>query len=98
MTSYKVKYRKSFQKSARGLAKTVREQLKEEIPHLVVDPYSGKKLKGDLSGEFSWRFSDYRIIYQIVDTPEPTVDLLLVSHRRNVYQLLRRLLLLLLSL
>ena len=29
------------------------------------DPYKGKMLKGDLTGVWSWRFSKYRILYEI---------------------------------
>lgn len=98
MTSYEIRFRKSFQRSVRRLDKAVQERLKQEISRLVENPYSGKRLKAALSGQFSWRFGDYRIIYAITEDPEPTVDLLLVSHRKNVYGLLRRLLSLLLNL
>ena len=54
----------------------------EEV--IVKDPYSGKKLKGKYSGLFSYRFSDYRIIYEIRQE-KLLVVVLRIRHRKNVY-------------
>jgi mRNA interferase RelE/StbE len=48
------------------------------------DPYSGKQLKGKYSGLFSYRFSDYRIIYEIKQKAL-TIVILRIRHRKNVY-------------
>jgi len=54
----------------------------EEV--IAKDPYSGKKLKGRYSGLFSYRFADYRIIYEIRQK-KLLVVVLRVRHRKNVY-------------
>ena len=54
----------------------------EEV--IAKDPYSGKELKGKYSGLFSYRFSDYRIIYEIRQK-ELLIVVLRVRHRKNVY-------------
>ena len=54
----------------------------EEV--IAKDPYSGKQLKGKYSGLFSYRFSDYRIIYEIRQK-KLLVVVLRVRHRKNVY-------------
>jgi mRNA interferase RelE/StbE len=54
----------------------------EEV--IVKDPYSGKKLKGKYSGLFSYRFADYRIIYEIRQE-KLLVVVLRIRHRKNVY-------------
>jgi mRNA interferase RelE/StbE len=54
----------------------------EEV--IAKDPYSGKKLKGRYSGLFSYRFSDYRIIYEIIEK-KLLVVVLRIRHRKNVY-------------
>ena len=54
----------------------------EEV--IAKDPYSGKKLRGKYSGLFSYRFSDYRIIYEIKQK-KLLVVVLRVRHRKNVY-------------
>ena len=47
-------------------------------------PYSGKKLKGKYSGLISYRFSDYRIIYEIIKQ-KLLIVILRTRHRINVY-------------
>jgi len=57
-------------------------QLIENV--IAKDPYSGKKLKGKYSGLFSYRFSDYRVIYEIREQ-KATIVVLRIRHRKNVY-------------
>jgi mRNA interferase RelE/StbE len=57
-------------------------QLIETI--IAQDPYSGKQLKGKYSGLFSYRFSDYRIIYELKQKAL-TIVILRIRHRKNVY-------------
>ena len=54
----------------------------EEV--IVKDPFSGKKLKGKYSGLYSYRFSEYRIIYEI-GQQKLLVIILRIRHRKNVY-------------
>jgi mRNA interferase RelE/StbE len=54
----------------------------EEV--IVKDPYTGKKLKGKYSGLFSYRFSDYRIIYEIIQQ-KLLIVILRIRHRKDVY-------------
>jgi mRNA interferase RelE/StbE len=51
---------------------------------LAKDPYLGKQLKGEYSGLFSYRFSDYRIVYEIIEKAISIV-VLRIGHRKNVY-------------
>ena len=48
------------------------------------DPYSGKALAGRYKGLFSWRFSSYRVVYEIVEK-RLLIVVLRVSHRKDVY-------------
>ena len=50
----------------------------------VDGPYKGKALKGELSGLFSLRVGDYRVIYWI-NEKEGIVWLIDVGHRKRVY-------------
>ena len=54
----------------------------EEV--IAKDPYAGKKLTGKYSGLFSYRFSDYRIIYEIIQE-KLLVVVLRIRHRKDVY-------------
>ncbi len=49
------------------------------------DPYLGKPLRGELSGKWSLRVGDYRVIYKI-DEQEKILTLLNVGHRKAVYK------------
>jgi len=49
------------------------------------DPYLGKPLRGELSGKWSLRVGDYRVIYKI-DEQEKSLTLLNVGHRKAVYK------------
>jgi mRNA interferase RelE/StbE len=51
---------------------------------LAVNPYTGKKLIGDLSEFWRLRVGDYRVIYSINDKMV-TVEVIKISHRKDVY-------------
>ena len=55
------------------------------VAELEENPRLGKPLRGPLSGRWSLRVGDHRVIY-IVDDEEPSVVLLDVQHRRSVYR------------
>lgn len=48
------------------------------------DPYSGKPLTGQYKGLYSYRFSDFRIIYEIIKE-RIVVVILRIRHRKDVY-------------
>jgi mRNA interferase RelE/StbE len=61
------------------------ERIINAIRSLADEPYQGKKLKAELTGQYSLRVGTYRIIYQVLK------DRLLVwvidlGHRREVYR------------
>ena len=67
------------------LDRTVVKQAFELIEKVIAkDPFSGKKLKGKYAGLLSYRFSDYRIIYEIRQQ-KLFVVILRIRHRKNVY-------------
>ena len=51
---------------------------------LGADPYIGKRLQGERQQEWSYRVSDYRIIYKI-KVRELIVLIIDVGHRQGVY-------------
>jgi mRNA interferase RelE/StbE len=53
--------------------------------HLAQDPINhGEPLVYDYQGLYRYRFSDYRVIYEIKET-ELIILVLKVAHRREVY-------------
>ena len=55
------------------------------IETLKSDPYQGKSLKGKLSGDYSLRIGEYRIIYTI-EKNVLTVYIIDLGHRREIYR------------
>ena len=51
---------------------------------IAQNPYDAKALKGQYKGLYSYRFSNFRIIYEIIEK-KITVVVLRVRHRKNVY-------------
>jgi mRNA interferase RelE/StbE len=49
------------------------------------DPHAGKALAGRYKGLYSWRFSSYRVVYEIHEK-RLVIVVLRVSHRKDVYE------------
>ena len=67
-----------------------REQLEHGLDELSQVPHTGKALKGELNGYWSFRVGVYRIIYAIRNK-EVVVEVLRIHHRKEVYEKVRRL-------
>jgi len=72
---------KELKKLDRSAVKRAFELIEDVI---AKDPYSGKKLKGKYEGLFSYRFLDYRIVYEI-QKRKLIVIVFRIRHRKNVY-------------
>jgi toxin YoeB len=82
-------YGKSFLKSAKKLPFKGQKKLADLIFLLQKNPFNPllhtKSLSGPLSGLYSFRITrDWRVIFQFLD--ENTIKLLLVGHRKDIYQ------------
>lgn len=75
---------RTFQKNFRKLPGNIRARVKDVLNDIYLDPQAGKKLSGELEGEYSLRIGAYRIIYFI--DKERNVWLETVRHRKDVYQ------------
>jgi mRNA interferase RelE/StbE len=69
----------------------IKQLVRASIDELLINPESGSELTGELEGYRSSRAKRYRIVYRLNDA-EMTVEILLVGHRRDVYDALRSLL------
>jgi mRNA interferase RelE/StbE len=49
------------------------------------DPHAGKALSGRYKGLYSWRFSSYRIVYEILER-RLVIVILRIRHRKDVYE------------
>ncbi|MBI2346666.1 MAG: type II toxin-antitoxin system RelE/ParE family toxin [Deltaproteobacteria bacterium] len=60
-------------------------QMASAFDVLQQDPHTGKPLRGDLKGYWSYRVGVYRMIYSI-RYQEVLVDILRIQHRKEVYE------------
>ena len=82
---YSIEVEKRCLKELKNLDKPVVRRAFELIEQVIAhDPYSRKELKGKYKGLFSYRFSDYRIVYEIKKT-QLIVVVLRIRHRKHVY-------------
>jgi len=63
----------------------MKRRLDSVLRRLKTDPYLGKPLRGELSGKWSLRMGDYRVIYTI-NEDERTVMLYHIKHRKTAYK------------
>ena len=82
--TYKALFTRSFLREYKKLPQGVRERVEEAILEVVKRPYSGTKLRGELTGYYRWRVGDYRIIYMI-DEKGKCVIFIDVGIRRAIY-------------
>jgi len=55
------------------------------LDEIALDPFVGKKLKGEYENQYSYRVWPYRIIYEIRKN-ELVVLVIRVGHRQGVYK------------
>lgn len=64
---------------------SLQKKIKRKLILLEANPLLGKKLSGDLEGNYSLRAWPYRIIYQINDN-EKRIEVSAILHRQGAYR------------
>ena len=82
---YKVGIEKKAKKQILKLPRNYQIKIYNAMRDLALDPFQGKKLKGELRGQYSIRVWPYRIIYQIYKK-ELIITIIDVGHRQGVYR------------
>jgi len=82
---FSIKVTKRFERKLGKLLLSLQRTILEKALELGVNPYLGKRLRGELAGLFSSRVGDYRVLYWI-DMNKAVVWLLEVEHRKKVYE------------
>lgn len=83
--SYTVLLSGQAERFYRKLRKDARARVREALINLGDDPHAGKKLHGDLRGNYSLRVGNLRIVYNISER-EKTVCIIAIGPRRTVYR------------
>lgn len=87
--AYQLLYLPGARKDLLGLAPEVARRARKALERLAVDPRLGKPLRGELTPFWSYRVGAYRIVYEIRGS-DLVVLVLLIGHRREVYEQARR--------
>ena len=88
MKVYTVKYTQEAKKRIGKLDKSIQKIIQKAIDSLTRNPYKGKRLSYELAGLYSYRTSDYRIIYKI-EEGQLIIIVITVGHRREIYKKLK---------
>jgi len=87
--AYRLLYLPGAERDIRALPESVIGRVRRGLERLAENPRLGKSLHGELVPFWSYRVSDYRIVYEIRND-ELFVLVVMVGHRREVYELARR--------
>jgi len=82
---YKIILAPSEKKEFDKLRKEIQQKVFTVFEFLSIDPYSGKKLRGEYAGTWAVRAWPYRVMYQIFET-KLVVYIVRIRHRKNVYR------------
>ena len=88
MKKYTVKLTREARKRIEKLDVSIKKIIQKAIDSLAQNPYKGKPLSHELAGLYSYRTSDYRIIYKI-EEGQLIIIVITVGHRREIYKKLK---------
>ncbi len=74
---------RKFQKNFEKLEKEPQRKIKLALKQIYTNFHKGKKLIGELEGEYSWRVGSFRIIYTI---EKKDIWIETVRHRKESYR------------
>ena len=87
--AYRLLYLPGAEKDIQALPGSVIKRVRRGLERLAENPGLGKPLHGELVSFWSYRVSDYRVVYEIRDD-ELIVLVVMLGHRREIYELARR--------
>lgn len=80
-----VAFSKDAQRQYKHLPKPQQTKIHKKLIGLAQNPYTGKKLEGELKNLFSLRAWPYRILYEINEN-EQRIEIHKIAHRQGVYK------------
>ncbi|MBC7131265.1 type II toxin-antitoxin system RelE/ParE family toxin [Candidatus Bathyarchaeota archaeon] len=80
---YQLVFTSEFLKRLKKLDREAQIRVLKGVKVLEENPFSGKRLRGSLSGLLSLRIGDYRIIYQV---SKDEVIIRTFGHRKSIYE------------
>jgi mRNA interferase RelE/StbE len=88
LKKHTIKFTREAKKRIEKLDASIKKIIQKAIDSLAQNPYKGKPLSHELAGLYSYRTSDYRIIYKI-EEGQLIIIVITVGHRREIYKKLK---------
>lgn len=85
--TYKVLISRQAEKFYKKLEKNIKPKVKEALITLESQPYTGKKLHGELKENYSIRIGKIRIVYAISEK-DKTIYVIAIGPRKTIYRTL----------
>ena len=82
--SYKLRIQNNTVSLIRGLHPLLKKKIRAALQEITDDPYTGKALKDELEGLWSYRIKRIRIIYRF--TSKKYIDIIALGPRKNIYE------------
>ncbi|MBI5400444.1 type II toxin-antitoxin system RelE/ParE family toxin [Candidatus Saganbacteria bacterium] len=82
---YQLVIHKSAAKKFKKLPKYLQDQISQAFDSLILKPFFGKKLHGELKGSFRLRIGDFRVIYDIYQN-EKKIVVHAIGSRGDIYK------------
>ena len=80
---YKLRITDDIVSLIRGLHPQLKKKIKAALIEITNDPFSGKALKEELKGLWSYRAKRIRIIYRV--SGKEFIDIIAIGPRKNIY-------------
>jgi mRNA interferase RelE/StbE len=68
----------------RGCHPLLKRKIRAGLQHILTEPESGKSLKDELEGLWSYRISRFRIIYRV--STKKIIDVVAIGPRKTIYE------------
>ena len=82
--SYKLRIPNDTVSLIRGLHPLLKKKIRAALQEITADPHTGKALKDELEGLWSYRIKRIRIIYRF--TSKKYIDIIALGPRINIYE------------
>ena len=83
--AWEVQFEKRAEKDLDKIPSRYRKKVLAILPVIAREPFTGKKLEGELKGFYSYRVWPYRIIYKIYEKVLIVV-VVRIGHRQGIYE------------
>ena len=81
---YKLKIPNDTVSLIRGLHPRLKKKIRTALREITDDPNTGRALKDELNGLWSYRIKKIRIIYRF--TGKKHIDIIAIGPRKNIYE------------